>query len=298
MTGETAQKGRDLFFGDLHGMSSMLLPLLESAGFRPGEDRLWSVGDFVDRGSNPLDAIRLLRDTPGCGAVLGNHDAQFLSWCRDPDRFADWHDDYGSWLSHYTPEEIAELADYLANLPLSRGVTLCDGRRVGLVHAQQPEGLMYAAPLRWTAEDAVDDGATTEAACSLWARSLALLAKHIRQDPRAQSRSIDDCYSALYLQPGLGSDLIDPRVDLVISGHTPFWNPPDPVLLGNHLFLDTLAFDRAGALTLVDPVNKVVWQQRAARKSRLSQVLPPATQRSWPEPIGLTGWQAKAGLHK
>jgi serine/threonine protein phosphatase 1 len=65
--------GRDYIVGDLHGMVSLLSKILEHVNFDKTKDRLISVGDLVDRGTNSTSALKLL-DQPWFHAVLGNHE--------------------------------------------------------------------------------------------------------------------------------------------------------------------------------------------------------------------------------
>ena len=50
------ERGRDFVVGDIHGMFSALENFLEELSFDPGRDRLFSVGDLIDRGpeSDPV----------------------------------------------------------------------------------------------------------------------------------------------------------------------------------------------------------------------------------------------------
>ncbi len=66
--------------GDIQGCDAELAELLQQLHFNPDRDRLWIVGDLVNRGPQSLQVLRrlhALRDNVIC--VLGNHDLHLLA---------------------------------------------------------------------------------------------------------------------------------------------------------------------------------------------------------------------------
>lgn len=78
--------------GDVQGCFEPFMQLLERVRFDPGHDRLWLVGDLVNRGPRSLDVLRWLHAHDRCvTAVLGNHDVYALA--RAFDAVPPTHDD-------------------------------------------------------------------------------------------------------------------------------------------------------------------------------------------------------------
>jgi bis(5'-nucleosyl)-tetraphosphatase (symmetrical) len=101
--------------GDLQGCYDELRELLDSVAFDPSADRLWCVGDLVNRGPKSLDVLRFVRslgDSAVC--VLGNHDLHLLALANGCDPRKDDHslDDVLS------AADRDELLDWLRHRPL------------------------------------------------------------------------------------------------------------------------------------------------------------------------------------
>lgn len=66
--------------GDIQGCYNSLRNLLDRIRFQPRTDRIWLVGDLVNRGPKSLSVLRYLRQTePAVQVVLGNHDLFLLA---------------------------------------------------------------------------------------------------------------------------------------------------------------------------------------------------------------------------
>jgi len=128
------ESGRDFVVGDLHGCVDALRYLLHEIGFDGARDRLFSVGDLVDRGADSLTAIDLI-DKPWFYAVRGNHEDSLISVATGTMRRQSWYAIGGDWAESVSDEQLAVLAARLAKLPLVRIVGE-GAQRFNVLHAE------------------------------------------------------------------------------------------------------------------------------------------------------------------
>lgn len=131
--------GRDFAVGDIHGHFTKLQAALDAARFNPATDRLFSVGDLVDRGPES-DQVDTWLAKPWFHAVRGNHEQMAIEAYRFDlsGRIGDVHlSNGGAWLYARSSVEQACYVELLADLPLIIEVMTPLGL-VGIVHADCP----------------------------------------------------------------------------------------------------------------------------------------------------------------
>lgn len=116
------EKGRDFIVGDLHGYRQLLADALTEANFDPAADRLFSVGNLINKGPHSREVLKLM-DEPWFHAVRGTAESLALAWLtKDPN----WGESPmmfllqgGNWIHGYPdPGEREAIATQLARLPL------------------------------------------------------------------------------------------------------------------------------------------------------------------------------------
>src|SRR3546814_17288249 len=74
--------GSDFIVGDLHGCLDLLQVELDRVGFDRAKDRLFSVGELIDRGPDSMGCLRLLRE-PWFFAARGNNADMLLDYASE-----------------------------------------------------------------------------------------------------------------------------------------------------------------------------------------------------------------------
>lgn len=129
--------GRDLAVGDIHGHFRRLEQSLDAVGFDPRIDRLFSVGDLVDRGPHSEEALDWLV-RPWFHAVQGNHESLAITLLHGGRLELDMYRAAGgSWFIDMAPGEQRRYVEAFAQLPVAMEVETETGL-VGLLHADSP----------------------------------------------------------------------------------------------------------------------------------------------------------------
>lgn len=138
--------------GDVQGCYDELRELLDVIAFDPAEDRLWLVGDLVNRGANSLQTLRFLRSLGNAAVcVMGNHDFYLLYLACNPGAMERKR--------HDTLQEVLDAPD--------REVLLDWLRQRPLLHVENDYVLVHAGlPPGWTVRQARARSAEVEAVLS------------------------------------------------------------------------------------------------------------------------------------
>lgn len=210
------ESGRDFVVGDIHGCFSKLQSTLDECGFNPEIDRLFSVGDLVDRGPESESVIDWMAQ-PWFHPVRGNHDdfaiRHALVWDLDPRNYAR---NGGEWFMALPKYQQVTIADALSTLPFAISVETDNGL-IGIVHADIP--------------------------FESWQELESVLTSDLS---RTKLKPITDYLMWSRKRSESNDETIVKGVNHLIVGHQPVTKP---VRLGNVIYIDTMGW-RDGEFTL------------------------------------------------
>lgn len=210
-------QGRDLIVGDVHGCFTRLREALDDVAFDESVDRLFSVGDLIDRGPESLQVESWL-DAPWFHSILGNHEQMAMMYAEGLITDKDHITNGGQWLIGLEPPMQRALAARFAVLPVLIELETAQGL-VGIVHAECPADSWARLVAALNRQDEWNQGVTS--AC-IWSRT------------RIYQEDVS----------------LVPDVRAVVCGHTIVIAP---LTLGNHLYIDTMGWHpRGDGFTVLD----------------------------------------------
>jgi len=211
--------GTDYVIGDIHGQYARLMTLLDEMKFDFSADRLFCVGDLIDRGPDSAKVIGLLAED-WFFSVLGNHEYFMLSGLKhnnSKDKMQ-WLQHGGEWIASSDPSLWPHWFEVLGNLPIAMQLEGKNGKTYGLLHADFPSD-------DWADYSDLDQ---KELGICLWSRS----------------SFIDR------------SDHIVHGIDYLMHGHNSTGHSVDgvsaPLLLGNRYYIEPGAYK--GAAFVIMPL--------------------------------------------
>ena len=232
------KQGRDFVVGDIHAAMHLLECALDKVEFDKGSDRLFCLGDLIDRGDNNQALIALLGQ-PWFFSLRGNHEQMLLNRF-DYSPMAHWLDggknqheahklhvqNGGHWFDEMDACGQEAIYHKLSQLPVAMTLETQNGR-LGLVHAEVPQP--FEDWLRFIAQLETQGDVRHEALWSRWFVG-----------------DVYDFHHHVYLDPALDTRWVA-NVDATVHGHTPV---REPVVNGNQLWIDTANI--TGELTILN----------------------------------------------
>lgn len=142
--GRNTKGGRDFVMADPHGAFSTLYGALEAVQFDTECDRLFIVGDLIDRGPDSWMCAELL-EQPWVFAVRGNHEDMLIELYKNGEppagvlEYMSRHNGFGWWMDTSHARREAVLAA-VRRLPVIIEIETERGM-AGMVHGDVPKGM-------------------------------------------------------------------------------------------------------------------------------------------------------------
>jgi len=223
-------QGRDFVVGDIHGCFTRLSLSLGEIGFDCAVDRLFSVGDLIDRG-NESELVTEWIGKPWFFPVRGNHDDFAIRHVRigklDYENYAR---NGGAWFMALPAQEQESIVTALETLPHGISVETNAGL-AGIVHADIPY--------------------------STWSQLKSELCGEFSKS-RTKTRAITDYL--MWSRDRAETRNSEPITDLayLIVGHTPL---REIGYLGNVIYIDTMGWREDGKFTILN-LNEITTHNR------------------------------------
>lgn len=236
--------GRDVFIGDLHGSYDLLMKMLENISFS-STDRLISVGDLINKGTDSFKCLSLINE-PFFHFVRGNHEQMLIDAYEElfkGEYFkassllnrngGNWAHEYMSnILNKRTSKETEQFVGLVEKLSISPFVlNIQNKKKIHVIHGEIP----VCQPFK--KYQLTDDLFEQQAFVSLYSTEILWCRKifgKINTDNPMRFDKIKKVVSYNKFE-----DIFSDDFGLIISGHT---IQKTPVLVGKQLNIDTGAW--------------------------------------------------------
>lgn len=205
--------GNDYVVGDIHGCFTLFEEKLSEIGFNTETDRMFSVGDLIDRGPECYRVGEFL-DKSWFFSVLGNHEQMAIDFIEKGANIYVHPQNGGNWVLDQEDgiELLKSWIPKFKQLPLVIEVETAKGL-VGIIHAECPKS-------NWVDISLINLNNEYIKNYCIWSRQL------IESSNKRTVRGIHKVY----------------------HGHTP---TNEVVELGNRMYIDTGAVFKQGSLTII-----------------------------------------------
>jgi serine/threonine protein phosphatase 1 len=212
---ELNRNGRDFVVGDIHGCFDELEEALKAVSFDKRWDRLFSVGDLIDRGPQSESAVYYVMQERWFHAIKGNHEQMLIDALNPdyPNAAGNHAQNGGMWFYGLPTVEQQCIALVFDDLPLAMEVETDQGV-IGIIHAEVPNCNWHQFKTLYPFNKEHFD------AVAMWART------RIARGTTRQVIGIDHVY--------VGHSCVD-----------------NPLTLGNVTYVDTGAGFKEGRITLI-----------------------------------------------
>lgn len=236
-------RGRDFVVGDIHGMFDWLRNALMKMNFDTKKDRLFSVGDLVDRGPFSEKSKEYM-ERSWFHSVLGNHEEMVV----DGDIRYAYH-----WMKDLSDAEVDNYKNKFKEMPLVIEVETAYGK-VGILHAEVYENIDDWDIFKEVVQVNNKSGEIVRQS-ALWGRTRLEELDYITESTAKESQTE---YFKNFFEESKFRDYVK-NINYTIHGHT---IRKCPVVRGNQIFIDTGAYSKSaglfnkGALTLLEFTTK------------------------------------------
>ena len=132
---KTNEIGTDYVVGDIHGCYDEFMELLNRIGFDKSKDRMFSVGDLLDRGKDSIKCLELIYEH-WFHSVRGNHEDMMIESLHSRHIENTWLYNGGGWSRHEDEQLLTAHCEWAKeNLPIVIVVGKEENRR-NIVHAE------------------------------------------------------------------------------------------------------------------------------------------------------------------